>query len=62
MGQNYRFQYVVDSTQIISGALEMGNVDIAEEFSDMISYQRGLQASARTISISDEILQSILNI
>jgi flagellar hook protein FlgE len=40
----------------------LGNVDIAEEFSDMISYQRGLQASARTISISDEILQSILNI
>jgi flagellar hook protein FlgE len=53
---------VVDSTRIISGALEMGNVDIAEEFSDMIAYQRGLQASARTISISDEILQSILNI
>lgn len=53
---------VVDSTQIIAGALEMGNVDIAEEFSDMIAYQRGLQASARTISISDEILQSILNI
>lgn len=53
---------VVDSTQIISGSLEMGNVDIAEEFSDMIAYQRGLQASARTISISDEILQSILNI
>lgn len=53
---------VVDSTQIIAGGLEMGNVDIAEEFSDMIAYQRGLQASARTISISDEILQSILNI
>jgi flagellar hook protein FlgE len=53
---------VVDSTKIVSGALEMGNVDIAEEFSDMIAYQRGLQASARTISISDEILQSILNI
>ena len=53
---------VVDSTQIVSGGLEMGNVDIAEEFSDMIAFQRGLQASARTISISDEILQSILNI
>lgn len=53
---------VVDSTQIVAGSLEMGNVDIAEEFSDMIAYQRGLQASARTISISDEILQSILNI
>ena len=53
---------VVNSTRIISGSLEMGNVDIAEEFSDMIAYQRGLQASARTISISDEILQSILNI
>ncbi|MFM7458845.1 MAG: flagellar hook-basal body complex protein [bacterium] len=53
---------VVKSTQIISGSLEMGNVDIAEEFSDMIAYQRGLQASAKTISISDEILQSILNI
>jgi len=53
---------VVDFTQIVSGSLEMGNVDIAEEFSDMIAYQRGLQASARTISISDEILQSILNI
>ncbi|MCH2226980.1 MAG: flagellar hook-basal body complex protein [Candidatus Caenarcaniphilales bacterium] len=53
---------VVDSTQIVSGGLEMGNVDIAEEFSDMIAFQRGLQASARTVSISDEILQSILNI
>jgi flagellar hook protein FlgE len=53
---------VLDSTQIVAGSLEMGNVDIAEEFSDMIAYQRGLQASARTISISDEILQAILNI
>jgi flagellar hook protein FlgE len=52
----------LNATQLISGALEMANVDIAAEFSDLIAYQRGLQASARTVSISDEILQSIINI
>ncbi len=43
-----------------SGVLEMSNVDIAEEFTKMILYQRGFQANARVITTSDEMLQDII--
>ncbi len=48
------------STTIVSGALEGSNVNLANEFADLISYQRGLQASARVVSNSNEILQTII--
>jgi flagellar hook protein FlgE len=45
-----------------SGALELSNVDLAKEFSDMIVTQRGFDANARTITTSDEMLQTITNL
>lgn len=48
--------------KIESGALELSNVDLANEFSSLITTQRAFQASARVISTSDEILQELVNI
>ncbi|QPA32055.1 flagellar basal-body rod protein FlgG [Thermaerobacillus caldiproteolyticus] len=47
---------------IKSGALEMSNVDLAEEFTEMIVAQRGFQANTRIITTSDEILQELVNL
>ncbi|MFZ0392051.1 MAG: flagellar hook-basal body complex protein [Calditrichia bacterium] len=47
---------------IISGALEQSNVDLAEQFTNMIVAQRGFQASARTISTSDDMLAEVTNL
>lgn len=49
-------------TQIGSGMLEMSNVDLTEEFTEMIIAQRGFQANSRTITTSDEILQEVVNL
>lgn len=45
-----------------SAALEMSNVDLAGEFADLITTQRGFQANARIITTSDEMLQEIVNL
>ena len=50
------------STTVISGNLEMSNVDLATEFSDMITTQRGFQASARIIRVADELLVETVNL
>ncbi|CAH2712930.1 Flagellar basal-body rod protein FlgG [Neobacillus rhizosphaerae] len=47
---------------IISGILEMSNVDLTEEFTEMIVAQRGFQANARTITTSDSILEEVVNL
>ncbi len=47
---------------IIAGTLEMSNVDLAEQFTDMIVTQRGFQANSRTIQTSDQMLQEILTL
>ncbi len=47
---------------IVSGTLEMSNVDLAEEFTEMIVAQRGFQANTRIITTSDEILQELVNL
>ena len=47
---------------LISGGLEMSNVDLSKEFTDMIITQRGLQANARVITTSDEILQELVGL
>ncbi|MGZ4122597.1 MAG: flagellar basal body rod C-terminal domain-containing protein, partial [Tumebacillaceae bacterium] len=44
------------------GALEMSNVDLTNEFSEMIVAQRGFQANARTITTADQILQEIIEL
>lgn len=48
--------------QINAGELEMSNVDLTEEFTEMIVAQRGFQANARTITTSDNILQELVNL
>lgn len=47
---------------IISGQLEMSNVDLTSEFTEMIIAQRGFQANSRIITTSDEVLQEIVNL
>ncbi len=47
---------------LISGALEMSNVDLAQEMVDMIITERGYQANSRTIRTADEMLQELINI
>jgi flagellar hook protein FlgE len=48
--------------EMSTGFLELSNVDLGQEFSDMIRAQRGLQASARVITTSDEILQELIGL
>jgi flagellar hook protein FlgE len=45
-----------------SGTLEMSNVDLALEFTNLIIAQRGFQANSRTITASDEMLQDLVNL
>jgi flagellar hook protein FlgE len=47
---------------LVGGALELSNVDIAQEFTSMILAQRGYQASSRIITTSDEIIQEALGL
>jgi flagellar hook protein FlgE len=48
--------------KLIAGALEMSNVDLAEQFTDMIVTQRGFQANSKTIQTSDQMLQELLQL
>jgi flagellar hook protein FlgE len=48
--------------QILGGKLESSNVDLAAEFSSLITTQRGFQASARIITTTDEMLQEVVNL
>ncbi|KQU65277.1 flagellar hook protein FlgE [Phycicoccus sp. Root101] len=48
--------------QLNSGVLEMSNVDLAQEFTNLVVAQRGFQANSRVISASDEILQDLVNL
>ena len=45
-----------------SSALEMSNVDLSTEMADMITTERGFQAASRMITVSDEILQELINL
>jgi flagellar hook protein FlgE len=48
--------------KIIAGTLEMSNVDMAEQFTDMIVTQRGFQANSKTIQTADQLLQELLTL
>ncbi len=50
------------SGKITPGTLEMSNVDLSQEFTDMIVTQRGFQANSRIITTSDEMLQELVNL
>ena len=46
---------------LVPGTLEMSNVDLARQFTEMIITQRGFQANSRVMTTSDEILQELAN-
>ena len=48
--------------KIMAGALEMSNVDLSEQFVDMIVTQRGFQANSKTIQTADQMLQELLTL
>ena len=45
-----------------TGVLEMSNVDLSQEFTDMITTQRGFQANSRIITVSDTLLEELTNL
>ncbi|MCB9623936.1 MAG: flagellar hook-basal body complex protein, partial [Sandaracinus sp.] len=47
---------------VVAGALEGSNVDIGQEFVDMIAFQRGFQASSRVITTADEMYGELVNL
>lgn len=47
---------------VVSGSLEQSNVDVTEQFVEMISRQRSFQANSKTISTADQMLQELMNI
>lgn len=47
---------------ITSGILEMSNVDLSQQFTDMITTQRGFQANSRIITTSDTLLEELINL
>lgn len=49
------------TSKLMAGYIEASNVDLAREFSDMITTERGLQANTKIITVSDEVLQEIVN-
>ncbi|MCL2231217.1 MAG: flagellar hook protein FlgE, partial [Treponema sp.] len=53
---------VAGKGKIIAGALEMSNVDMADQFVDMIVTQRGFQANSKTIQTADQLLQELLTL
>ncbi|HEY8719179.1 flagellar hook protein FlgE [Pengzhenrongella sp.] len=48
--------------KLAGGALEMSNVDLSAEFTNLIIAQRGFQANSRVITTSDEVLQELVNL
>lgn len=47
--------------RIAGGSLELSNVDLTQEFADMIIIQRGYQASSRVMSVSNEMIENLYN-
>ena len=48
--------------KVVANSLEMSNVDLSQEFTDMIVTQRAFQANSRVITTSDELLQELVNL
>lgn len=48
--------------KILAGALEMSNVDLSEQLTDMIVTQRGFQSNAKTIQTADTLLETVLSL
>ncbi|MEG1942575.1 MAG: flagellar hook-basal body complex protein, partial [Angelakisella sp.] len=50
------------SGEFATGSLEQSNVDLSQEFSDMITTQRAYQANSRLITVSDTMLEELVNL
>ena len=48
--------------KLLAGTLEMSNVDLAQQFTDMITTQRGFQANSRIITTTDTLLEELINL
>ena len=48
--------------KVTSGYLEMSNVDLSDQFTSMITTQRGFQANSRIITVSDTLLEELINL
>ncbi len=53
---------MADGGYMTTGVLEMSNVDLSSEFTDMITTQRGFQANSRIITVSDTMLEELINL
>ena len=51
-----------DGGYMTTGVLEMSNVDLSSEFTEMITTQRGFQANSRIITVSDTMLEELVNL
>ena len=51
-----------DGGSMTTGELEMSNVDLSKEFTEMITTQRGFQANSRIITVSDTMLEELVNL
>ncbi|MCR5338396.1 MAG: flagellar hook-basal body complex protein [Lachnospiraceae bacterium] len=51
-----------DGGYMTTGVLEMSNVDLSSEFTEMITTQRGFQANSRIITVSDTLLEELVNL
>ncbi len=52
----------LDGGAITTGTLEMSNVDLSSEFTEMITTQRGFQANSRIITVSDTLIEELVNL
>ncbi len=59
---NYNTAGTGGAGSLAAGSLEMSNVDLSKEFSDMIVTQRGFQANSRIITVTDEMLNELVNL
>ena len=55
-------EVTADGGKMNTGQLEMSNVDLSNEFTDMITTQRGFQANSRIITVSDTMLEELTNL
>ena len=53
---------VAGKGSLLAGALEMSNVDLSEQMTDMIVTQRGFQSNAKTIQTADTLLETVLSL
>ena len=54
--------YSAGTTELMTGGLEMSKTDLATEISEMITTQRGYQANTRIITVTDSMLEELVNI